>query len=347
MLDLYESDILIMRCLIHVGTHHTGTTSLQKILSDQSDYLKNIGIIYPESIKQGIQHSLLPASYFAEHYALHENRSLDVDLYIKRLKEEIEPLNCKLCFISSEVFTELIRRKKSSLYELFNKLETIFDDISIMYTSRDERERSFSAQKAQIRLSSSNRIFRSDIFNAPERYRNKMLGSKLEISEWKKLKKEFLVLYMEDSVNPIIMYVNSIIDQLDLDEISYQKHSNYFREIFFNGNYHLNKDPYKPISYLLLILIGMKIKNEEDSLKEILNLDIVNRFLEDCDEKVKKHLFVIKKLNVIKFLENYRITVFEENEIIDVFKKAEISFSSRVIIMKIIDDIILKLILDY
>lgn len=336
-----------MRCLIHVGTHHTGTTSLQKILSDQSHYLKKIGIIYPESIKQGFQHSLLPATYFTEHYALQVNRSLNVDFYIEKLKEEIEFANCKLCFISSEVFTELIRRKKNSLYELFNKLETIFDDISIMYTSRDDRERSFSAQKAQIRLSTSNPIFRSDIFNAPERFRNKVVGSKLEISEWKKLKKEILLLNMEDSDNPIIMYVNSIIDQLDLDEISNQEHSNYFREIFLNGNYHLNKDPYNPISYLLLILIGMKIKDEENSLKDHLNLEIINKFIEDCDAKFKKYLIVINKLNVINFLENYRLSVFVENEIIDVLKKVEVSFSSRVIIMKVINDLILKLILDY
>ena len=74
-----------MRCIIHVGTHHTGTTSLQKILSDQSNYLKEIGIIYPESIKDGFQHSLLPGVYFPEHYALQKNRSLDVDFYIEKL----------------------------------------------------------------------------------------------------------------------------------------------------------------------------------------------------------------------------------------------------------------------
>ena len=50
-----------------------------------------------------------------DHYALQENRSLDVDLYIEKLKEEIELLNCKLCFISSEVFTELIRKQKITL----------------------------------------------------------------------------------------------------------------------------------------------------------------------------------------------------------------------------------------
>ena len=41
---------------------------------------------------------------------------------LEKLKEEIALTNCKLCFISSEVFTELIRRQKSSLYELFKKL---------------------------------------------------------------------------------------------------------------------------------------------------------------------------------------------------------------------------------
>ena len=64
-----------MRCLIHVGTHHTGTTSLQKILSDQSNYLIEIGIIYPESIKKGLQHSLLPGCYLPNHFALNENRA--------------------------------------------------------------------------------------------------------------------------------------------------------------------------------------------------------------------------------------------------------------------------------
>lgn len=346
MLDLYKAEFFLMRCLIHVGTHHTGTTSLQKILSDQSNYLKKIGIVYPESIKKGFQHSLLPGAYFPKHNALPENRSLDIDFYIEKLKEEIDPLNSKLCLISSEVFTELIRQKKSSLYELFNKLETIFDDISIMYTSRDDRERSFSAQKAQIRLSSSNHKFRSDIFNAPERFRNKVIATEIAIREWEKFKKEIIVLNMEDSEMPILMYINSIISQLDLDDLSYQKHSRYFKEIFLSGNYILNIDPHKPISYLLLILIGIKIKNEERNLKESLTIDLINKFIDECDQNYKRFLFIVTKSHVISFLENYKFSIFKKSEVLDVLKDSGLTFSSRVIMMKVIDDFIIKLILD-
>ena len=335
-----------MRCLIHVGAHHTGTTSFQKFLSDQSNYLKKIGIIYPESIKNGFQHSLLPGAYLPKHYALPKNRSLDVDFYIEKLKDEIGSLDFKLCFISSEVFTELIRRQKSSLLELFNKLEIIFDEISIMYTSRDDRARSFSAQKAQIRLSSSNEMFRTDIFNAPERFRNKVVGSEIEIREWEKLNKKIIILNMEDSTTPIIMYLNSIIAQLDLDEISYKEHSRYFKETFHNGNYILNQDPYKPISYLLLILIGLKIKNEEKYLKDYLTLDLIDKFVDDCDLNLKRYLFLVSNSNVITFLENYKPSIFNENEILDVLKKAKLNFSSRTIILKLIDDFIFRLILE-
>lgn len=334
-----------MRCLIHVGTHHTGTTSLQKILSDQSNYLKNIGIIYPESIRYGNQHSLLPGSYLPNHYALEKSRSLNVDLYISKLKNEIEFKEYKLCFISSEVFTELLKDHKNYLLELFNKLETIFDEILIMYTSRDLRQRSFSAQKAQIRLSSSNPKFRTDIFNAPERFRNKLIGSKVELDKWKILKKKIIVLNMEDSESPIIMYINKIIEQLDLNAISIEKHEEHFREVIKNGNYTLNEDPYEPIIYLLLILIGLKIKDEEKYLKDFLTLDLINNFIKDFDPKFQRFIFSTTKLNVITFLENYKLSIFEENKIKEIMKISKFPFSSRTIILKLVDDFILKLIL--
>ena len=335
-----------MRCLIHVGAHHTGTTSFQKLLSDQSDYLKEIGILYPESIKQFYQHSLLPGAYLANHYALPNNRILDIDLYIKKLKDEIEFISCKLCFISSEVFTELLNNQKDKLLELFNKLEKIFDEISIMYTTRNYKEKSFSAQRAQIRLSSSNSLFRAEIFNAPERFRKKLLYSKKEFNNWKILKKKIVLANMEDSDMPILMYINKIIAQLDLNENSAKVHSEYFRGIINKGNYILNEDPNKPISYLLLILIGLKIKDEEKSLKEYLTLDQINKFIMDSELKLKRYLFNITKLNIIDFLENYKLSVFEENEIIDALKKAKLPFSSRTIILKLINDLILKLILE-
>ena len=60
--------------------------------------------------------------------------------------------------------------------------------------------------------------------------------------------------------------------------------------------------------------------------------------------KTHTHVGRLEK-NFVKIY--YKLTVFEEKEIIDVFKKAKISFSSRIIIFKVIDDLILKLILGH
>ena len=161
-------------------------------------------------------------------------------------------------------------------------------------------------QRAQIRLCNTNPIFRLNIFNAPERFRNELVQAEIILNKWKNLEREIFVLNMEDSEMPILMYINSIIAQLDLDDLSYQKHSKYFKEIFLNGDYILNIDPHKPISYLLLILIGMKIKNEELCLKEFLTIDLINKSIDEYDQKYKRFLFTVTKSNVISFLENYK-----------------------------------------
>ena len=49
---------------------------------------------------------------------------------------------------------------------------------------------------------------------------------------------------------------------------------------------------------------------------------------------------------IIDFLENYKLINFEENEILDVLKKAKLTFASRTIVMKLVNDFILKLILE-
>ena len=95
----------------------------------------------------------------------------------------------------------------------------------------------------------------------------------------------------------------------------------------------------------MLILIGLKIKNEEIYLKESLTIDLINKFIDEYDQNYKRFLFRITKSNVISFLENYKISFFKKDEILDVLKKAEITFSSRIIIMKFINDSILKLIM--
>ena len=333
-----------MKCIIHVGLHHTATTSLQRILSEEFDYLKKIGILYPKSIQEAYQHSLLPGSYFPNHYALSNNRNVDAEYYIKLLQKELSLGKYNLCVISSEVFSELMSIKKNYLKELFNKLDSIFDDISIMITTRNEQVRAFSMQKAQIRLSVANDSFRKEIFNAPKRFRNKVNGTKNEIDRWKILKKNIIIINMENFDSPIKAYINKIISQLDSNENFKEESAKYFDEIISSRNYILNKDSYLSINYLLLILIGMKIRNAEEELKENLTLDFVCNFVKECGGKIKHHIFQIEDYNIISFLDNYKIDLFQENEVKSVLKKAEVNFSSRTIILKLIDDIILELI---
>ena len=78
-----------MKCLLHIGLHHTGTTSLQTILSNNNVSLQRFGIVYPTSIKHGMQHSLLPGIYLSDHYALPKIRNLDLDHYLKKLRNEL------------------------------------------------------------------------------------------------------------------------------------------------------------------------------------------------------------------------------------------------------------------
>ena len=333
-----------MKCIIHVGLHHTATTSFQRILSEERDYLKKLGIIYPNSIQEGYQHSLLPGSYFPNHYALSKNRNLETGYYLKLLEKELNAGTYNLCVLSSEVFSELMSIKKNYLLDLISKLNLIFDDISIMITTRNDKKRAFSMQKAQIRLSNSNHSFRKEIFNAPERFRNKVNGTKSEIDRWKIVKYNLIIVNMDNSDSPIKNYLSTIISHLDSDEYLKEDSRKYFDKVISSRNYILNKDSNKSINYLLLILIGMKIRNEEEDLKANLTLDFIFNFIKECDEKIKKHIFQITDANVIYFLENYTIDIFETEKVKSMLQKANINFSSRTIIFKLIDDIIFELI---
>ena len=77
-------------CIIHIGLHHTGTTSLQTLLNDNNTLLERFGIVYPSSIKHGIQHSLLPGSFLPDHFILPKTRNLDPNFHIKKLRNELD-----------------------------------------------------------------------------------------------------------------------------------------------------------------------------------------------------------------------------------------------------------------
>ena len=73
-----------MHCVIHVGLHHTATTSFQKFLFKNRDaFIKN-KILYPlTGIYRGsYQQSLIPSCFLNNHLFISEKRSKDFKKYM-------------------------------------------------------------------------------------------------------------------------------------------------------------------------------------------------------------------------------------------------------------------------
>ena len=162
-----------MKCIIHVGPHQTGTSSIQRFFYDQSNLLAKHKILYPKTGLHAKQHSLIPGCYIKNHINLPKNRIENIDYYINQIKEEIEKSNYEICFISSEVFTELLGKDPSKLNLIFDKFEKTFTSLEILMTERNAESKAISQLKAQLRLSNLREDFRRDIFKAPNLFKNK------------------------------------------------------------------------------------------------------------------------------------------------------------------------------
>ena len=75
---------------------------------------------------------------------------------MEKLSSELEVSNCEICFLSSEVFTELINTNLEHINLLLKELNSYFKDLKIFITTRDPTERALSQLKAMIRRSNIN-----------------------------------------------------------------------------------------------------------------------------------------------------------------------------------------------
>ena len=200
-----------MNCLIHVGLHHTATTSFQNFLNDNEKFLSEIGIIYPKSIinKNSKQHSLIPGCLIPNHHTLQKNELLDVNNLLKRLNEEIKGSDSELCIISSEVFDELIDIRKKDLKSILVKISELFIKTKLLITTKKPIYRALSMHKAQMRQSHIVPEFKLELFKAPSRYKNKILGSKNAISKWKSLGIDIIVKDIDETENAIENYFST------------------------------------------------------------------------------------------------------------------------------------------
>ena len=340
-----------MKCLIHIGLHHTATTSFQQFLYSQKDYLKKFEILYPNSIldKNSKQHSLLPGSFIESHHAICKKRIFNPDFYIYELEKEINSSKSKYCLISSEVFNELIEcNKEEKVKYIFSKLNDIFEDLKILITTRDAKERAYSMYKAKIRQANEVKIFRKELFHGPDIFKNKIISISSSIKRWKLIGPEIIFRDMDQETNPVKYYFESITLLMGQDEKETIK-ENFINHINLKEkfNIYLNKDPFLDYEYLITTLVGLKIKKANNELKSLLNIQYIHDFLFSFISKEEREICMrIKKREVINFLlRSEGINIYDLNYL-KLLVNSGINFESAFIVNNIIDQLIKSLILN-
>lgn len=89
-----------MRLILHVGTHKTGTTSIQRVLHDHSGYLRTHGLYYPSSLRyQGARGQLKFSHDVARDT---EQARKNTEAFVQRIQKKAKVADTVL--LSSEAF---------------------------------------------------------------------------------------------------------------------------------------------------------------------------------------------------------------------------------------------------
>jgi hypothetical protein len=164
---LFDSPILMRRCYLHIGTHKTGTSSIQRSLAQAP--LPEAGFYFPNTGKwttDSGHHGLASAASSVEHDAL-----------VDSLIEEISLVPYDIV-LSSEEFTHMLWRNAQGFQRLIDRLLTVVDSVTvILYLRRqtDYLESNYLERlKSQFRLGFSAYAFariQEDLAEFPLDYR--------------------------------------------------------------------------------------------------------------------------------------------------------------------------------
>lgn len=122
------------RCILHIGSHKTGTSAIQKILATHTDSLYNDGYVYSKSCKHHCDHSSNPIPIAI----LSDDRAL-LESYLNALDHEIKENPAHDFIISSEMLEKCpLLHKHSDLFSVFvDFLESKFESVDIIVSLRD------------------------------------------------------------------------------------------------------------------------------------------------------------------------------------------------------------------
>ena len=143
---------------------------------------------------------------------------------------------------------------------------------------------------------------------------------------------------MSEEKFPIESYLKAIIKLLDKNYVNtfnayIKKNENFFAD----KNILMNKNSYKPISYLFTSVLGLYLFNAENQLKEKICFGKINTFIHDLDAQIKEIIFTVNDENLIKFLSLETKFRIKDSNIIDILIKSDISYSASFIIRKYVN----------
>lgn len=334
-------------CIIHIGLHHTATTSFQNFLKINSKKLKDFSIIYPETGIHANQHSLFPGCFLPNHISLPENRSLELKFYLEKLSSELKRSKCEICFLSSEVFTELINTSLEDINLLIEALSKYFQDLKIFITTRDPTERALSQLKAMLRRSNINTKFRKEIFNAHKYFPRKLLQPEISINKWKVIKKEIIIFKKKNNSNAVKDYFEFLLEIIKESRLIELQVKNNIKN---NNEYNIyqNRDSFPSVMYLLLMLVGKELFKKDDLLEEKLDFEFIKNYFENLCEDRKKALNEVTNLDILNYLNLKNTNNSKENNTsinaYDLIRTYKFSYSIAFLIEKCTREIIDELI---
>lgn len=138
--------------ILHVGRHKTGSSSLQRLFSQQEDVLRHHSLLYPRTGRVGDQHLALAAAALGGHPALPASPLPELEALLDSLEQEEAQAGVRYGLLSSEVFCELAFRQPGTCRALLDRLAARHGNhIWVFQVVRNPHDYGVSAVKHQLR----------------------------------------------------------------------------------------------------------------------------------------------------------------------------------------------------
>ena len=152
-----------MKCILHIGTEKTATTTLQDWLYDNQAELSRLGVYLPDSLGK-TNNRLLPVYFqgYLDDWAMRNGIKSDAEKrlyfegFIEGFKSEIQTAKKTHNYfvITSEHLHSRVR-KKDEIEQLYKFLSSMFDEVEVVCYFRDQFDVSVSLYSTALKVSSS------------------------------------------------------------------------------------------------------------------------------------------------------------------------------------------------